>query len=556
MKSIAAALCLVVAAPALAQPLTNAFTYQGELASAGGPAAGLHDFEFALYSAPTGGLQVGPTLCMDNLDVVNGRFAVQLDFGAQFNGQTRYLEVRVRQDSGLACGNATGLETLAPRTQLTAAPNAAFALTASNAFNASTASNATQLNGQPPTFYTNAANLASGTLPNARLSGTYSNPVNLQSSSNTFAGNGTGLTGLNASNINVGILSPGHGGTGSSITSASNGQVLKWNGAAFAPAADTDTTYVAGNGLSLSGTTLSLSTAGATAGEVLKFNGVSWSAEPDADTNTTYAAGNGLALTGTTFALSTAGATAGEVLKFNGVSWNAEPDADTNTTYTAGAGLSLTGTTFALANNGVSGGAGGVLTDNSITSADLASDPNSLIRVTGGNMAVSSGNIQVANVITANDFSYGGNVTSFYMLAPSDFVSRDGTPLSINNGSIAAVYPQSTTTEGLVAPVHLPNGATITAVRFYVVDFSSAINLTCSLIEQAPTSTTGNLIAQTTSSGNSTTVLTLTVSGLSELVENSTNTYFVTAVPTGSWTSTALSVRGVRIDYTMPRPAR
>lgn len=43
--------------------------------------------------------------------------------------------------------------------------------------------------------------LASGSLPNARLSGTYSNPVTLSSSFNSFTGVGTGLTSLAAANM-------------------------------------------------------------------------------------------------------------------------------------------------------------------------------------------------------------------------------------------------------------------------------------------------------------------------------------------------------------------
>jgi uncharacterized protein (TIGR02145 family) len=96
---------------------------------------------------------------------------------------------------------------------------------------------------------------------------------------------------------------------------------------------------------------IAISTAGAVNGEVLKYNGTTWTAEPDrdTDTNTTYSAGNGLSLSGTTFSISTSGAVTGEVLKYNGTSWTAEPDWDTNTTYAAGSGLSLSGTTFSLA---------------------------------------------------------------------------------------------------------------------------------------------------------------------------------------------------------------
>src|SRR5690349_11717930 len=45
----------------------------------------------------------------------------------------------------------------------------------------------------------NASQLDSGTLPSGRLTGTYSLPLTLNHSGNQFSGNGAGLTGLDAS---------------------------------------------------------------------------------------------------------------------------------------------------------------------------------------------------------------------------------------------------------------------------------------------------------------------------------------------------------------------
>ncbi len=111
---------------ALAQPapLSTSFTYQGELASAGTPASGSYDIRFRLYDAASGGTQIGSTLCSDNLAVANGRFAASLDFGAVFAGQKRFLELEVRQDTGLDCSDATGFATLTSRQKITAASNA------------------------------------------------------------------------------------------------------------------------------------------------------------------------------------------------------------------------------------------------------------------------------------------------------------------------------------------------------------------------------------------------------------------------------------------------
>ncbi len=199
-------------------PLDSAFTYQGELAGAGTPAAGTYDIRFRLYDAATGGTQIGSTLCSDDLAVANGRFAASLDFGAAaFAGQKRFLEIEVRQDTGLDCLDATGYTVLSPRQELTAAPNATFAqnaATAISATTATTATNATSLNGQSASFFQNAANLT-GTLSDAQLSSniarlnsnqTFTGLLNFTNAGNTFAGNGAGLTNLNGGSISVGTV--------------------------------------------------------------------------------------------------------------------------------------------------------------------------------------------------------------------------------------------------------------------------------------------------------------------------------------------------------------
>jgi hypothetical protein len=58
---------------------------------------------------------------------------------------------------------------------------------------------------------------------------------------------------------------------------------------------DTNTTYSAGSGLSLAGTTFALAQQGATTGQVLKWNGTAWA--PAADTDTTYTASTGITIT-------------------------------------------------------------------------------------------------------------------------------------------------------------------------------------------------------------------------------------------------------------------
>jgi len=219
-----ASLCLAMVlgcSAALAQPLTTAFTFQGELAASGTPVTGTYDLRFLLFDNVSAGAQVGLAQCADHVAVANGRFTVQLDFGSQFAGQQRFLEVWVRQDTGLTCASTVGFTPLSPRQSLTAAPNAAYALSAASA------ANTTQLNGQPASFYQNAANISSGSLADGRLSGSYSGLLTFSNAANTFtgthSGSGAGLTGLNWNALsNVPPASGDLAGTYPSLTIASN----------------------------------------------------------------------------------------------------------------------------------------------------------------------------------------------------------------------------------------------------------------------------------------------------------------------------------------------
>ena len=79
---------------------TTEFTYQGSLKDGATAANGNHDFEFALFDAVSGGTQLGATQTQKGIAVTNGIFAVKLDFGDQFPGANRYLEIRVRVSGG------------------------------------------------------------------------------------------------------------------------------------------------------------------------------------------------------------------------------------------------------------------------------------------------------------------------------------------------------------------------------------------------------------------------------------------------------------------------
>jgi hypothetical protein len=104
-------------------PLGTAFTYQGRLEENGGPVGGPCNFRFALYDAGSDGSQIGPIETRMDVELTDGRFAVNLDFGSgAFGGEARWLEIAVQ------CIEDTEYTTLASRQALTAAPYALYAL--------------------------------------------------------------------------------------------------------------------------------------------------------------------------------------------------------------------------------------------------------------------------------------------------------------------------------------------------------------------------------------------------------------------------------------------
>lgn len=163
-RQIALLVCAGWMLAASARAQSTAFSYQGKLNNGGTPAAGVHDFRFRLFDDATAGLQVGAQLCIDNLAVNDGVFTATLDFLNQFITSTpRFLEIDVRVDSGLNCGNAAGFQTLAQRQPIVAVP---LAMQAHSAFSLAS------FDGNPAVavFVDHAGNVGVGTFaPQAKL---------------------------------------------------------------------------------------------------------------------------------------------------------------------------------------------------------------------------------------------------------------------------------------------------------------------------------------------------------------------------------------------------
>jgi trimeric autotransporter adhesin len=196
-------------APTFAQG--TAFTYQGRLNDGVSSANGNYDLRFAIYAVPTLGTQQGPTLTNSATLVSNGLFTVTLDFGNQFPGANRWLEIGVRT-------NGVGSFTmLVPRQPLTPTPYAVYSANAGSATTATTAGSAGSVL---------AANI-SGTLTPSQLPvGVITNGASGVNLSGTFTGNGAGVTNVNATSLG-GISSSGFWNTnGNAGANPANGAFL------------------------------------------------------------------------------------------------------------------------------------------------------------------------------------------------------------------------------------------------------------------------------------------------------------------------------------------
>ena len=181
-------LLLAATMNALAQGTTIA--YQGRLNDGGAPANTNYDFRFAVFNdlvATNNAYRVSLWLTNYAVPVSNGLFAVTLNFGSGVfngtaNGSNDWMDISVRGP------NSTNFTALSPRQPILPVPYAQFAISASNLLGSITA---TQI---------------VGTISSALISGTYSNAVSFSNSTNSFAGNGAGLTSLNGSAVTSGTV--------------------------------------------------------------------------------------------------------------------------------------------------------------------------------------------------------------------------------------------------------------------------------------------------------------------------------------------------------------
>jgi len=175
----------------------TAFTYQGRLDDSGNPVNGIYDLRFDLFDDITpGGPSTGMAITKSAINVSNGLFTVNLDFGGWIELGYIHLEISVRTNGGGA------FAILNPRQTITAAPLAVFATSAGTAYSADFAD--FTFNAGFADFALSASSVEainiSGTMADAQLSSN----VALRSGGNTFSGTQVVTNG----NVGIGTTTP------------------------------------------------------------------------------------------------------------------------------------------------------------------------------------------------------------------------------------------------------------------------------------------------------------------------------------------------------------
>jgi len=127
LKRTLLVLCFVICLLQISQAasLSTAFTCQGRLIDANNAGDGLYDFKFKLYDDVNDGNQVGSDVNKPDVDVIDGYFTVELDFGSNvFDGNAVWLETGVRPGDQ---NDPNVYTSLSPRQEVTATPYSFYA---------------------------------------------------------------------------------------------------------------------------------------------------------------------------------------------------------------------------------------------------------------------------------------------------------------------------------------------------------------------------------------------------------------------------------------------
>lgn len=524
---------------------TSKFTYQGKLSDAGVPANGDYEIKFGLADALSGG-SVFSTLTKDPVTVSDGVFTVELDYGsAPFIGFDRWIEISVRPS-----GSADPFEVLSPRQALTSTP---YAMHAGSV-------NASGLIGQ---------------VTDANLAATFTSPRSFTNPSNTFHGNGANLTALNATSLATGTLADGRLSPNAALLNRSpqafTGATNSFSGnVGIGTPAPGGKLHVSGDGSSDNGK-LIVQTTGGDYGPQLRLNhtgsgGEDWVLVSNGPINQGGVGQFGLVQGSTGLSRFVVSATGnvglgvGSPLQKLHVAGQGIFAASTAAFDPGGAvgpalhaGYSLSGdygyinavnTGVVPKNLALQPGAGGNVGIGNI-------NPGSKLTVSGivesrsGGIKFPNGTVQTTAAI--------GSTTEYLKLGPGCYVTKSGAAQVANDWGDGVRIASGSTTEELMAPIHLPAGARILSMTAYVND-TVATNLRFAIfmkVNGGPSDNgTGFDFTLSTSAGYAN----QTFTPASPHVVNNSQSYYLNVQATGgSWPlNTSLAINNVVITWDRP----
>jgi|GEM_PF-2306857 len=160
--------------------------------------------------------------------------------------------------------------------------------------------------------------------------------------------------------------------------------------------------------------------------------------------------------------------------------------------------------------------------------------------------------IEASGNVIAPTFSYANPRTFYYSIPAADFTGRDGADVVRKEfGAGGASMNNGNGFNGMIAPVHLPHGATVTAITFHYTDNSATTDLEMVLMKYNAGGSSYTMMASLLSAGTPGEISRSIGIMAEPVIDNATSSYMirVTSNPL-SWPNTLL-IRTVIITYTM-----